>query len=321
MDLLLILIYTSLCIVIFKVFKIPLTKWTVPTAVLGGIVLLGGLVMTMNYNHPYSEISRTYFATVPIVPQVSGQVIEVAVEANEIIEKGEVLLKLDPLPYQAKVAELEAELAEAKKDLARAKKLTTKNALAIRDRDRAQLKVDELTPQLEAARWELENTVVHAPSRGFATQVGVRAGVMAASLPLRPVMVFIPLEEHIIVAWFRQNSMLRLKAGYEAEVAFDGIPGEVFSAKVIEMLPAMAEGQLPASGTLVSGAGLLNQIPGRVGVKLHIEDEAFAAYQRQVPGGAYGQAAIYSDHMHHVAVMRKILLRMSSWMNYLFPFH
>lgn len=36
MDLLLILTYAAICIVIFKVFKIPLTKWTVPTAVLGG---------------------------------------------------------------------------------------------------------------------------------------------------------------------------------------------------------------------------------------------------------------------------------------------
>jgi len=36
-DLLLILTYAAICIVIFKVFKIPLNKWTVPTAVLGGL--------------------------------------------------------------------------------------------------------------------------------------------------------------------------------------------------------------------------------------------------------------------------------------------
>ncbi len=33
MDLLLILTYAALCITIFKVFNIPLNKWTVPTAV------------------------------------------------------------------------------------------------------------------------------------------------------------------------------------------------------------------------------------------------------------------------------------------------
>jgi hypothetical protein len=35
----------------------------------------------------------------------------------------------------------------------------------------------------------------------------------------------------------------------------------------------------------------------------------------------FGQSAIYTEHAHHVAVMRKLLLRMASWMDYLFPFH
>ncbi|WP_254203837.1 hypothetical protein [Aeromonas sp. FDAARGOS 1402] len=52
MDLLLILTYTALCIGIFKIFKIPLNKWTVPTAVLGGVIIIGTLIMLMNYNHP-----------------------------------------------------------------------------------------------------------------------------------------------------------------------------------------------------------------------------------------------------------------------------
>jgi len=321
MDVLLVLTYTAISIVVFKVFKLPLNKWTVPTAVLGGIVLIGGLIVTMNYNHPYSEISRSYFVTVPIVPQVSGQVIEVTERVNEIIEQGEVLLKLDPVPYQAKVTKLEVDLVQAKVDLERASKLASSNALAKRDRDLAQLKVDELVAQLEAAQWELDNTVVHSPARGFVTQVAVRPGVMAASLPLRPVMVFVPQEERHIVAWFRQNSLLRLQPGYDAEVAFDGVPGKVFSAKVSEVLPAMAEGQVPAGGVLMDGASRTNRVPGRVAVMLVIDDDTFEEYEDVIPGGAYGQAAIYSDHMHHVAVMRRVLLRMSSWMNFFFPFH
>ncbi len=55
MDLLLILTYTALCVAIFKIFRIPLNKWTVPTAALGGVILIGTLIMLMNYNHPYSR--------------------------------------------------------------------------------------------------------------------------------------------------------------------------------------------------------------------------------------------------------------------------
>ena len=85
MDLLLILTYTAICVAIFKIFKIPLNKWTVPTAVLGGIVLIGTLIFLMNYNHPYSEVSRSYFVSTPIVPAVSGLVVEVPVQGNRML--------------------------------------------------------------------------------------------------------------------------------------------------------------------------------------------------------------------------------------------
>ena len=82
MELLMMLAYTAICIVIFKLFRIPLNKWTVPTAALGGIVLISTVVITMNYNHPYAELGRQYFVTTPIVPNVSGQVIEVPVKGH-----------------------------------------------------------------------------------------------------------------------------------------------------------------------------------------------------------------------------------------------
>ena len=85
------------------------------------------------------------------------------------------------------------------------------------------------------------------------------------------------------------------------------------------LLPALAEGQVRASGNLIN----LNAAPrpGRIPVLNNITDPRYEAYARLLPGGSYVQAAIYSEHFHHVAIMRKILLRMSAWMNYLFPFH
>ena len=44
METLMLLTYAALCIVVFKVFRIPLNKWTVPTAVLGGIALIGAVI-------------------------------------------------------------------------------------------------------------------------------------------------------------------------------------------------------------------------------------------------------------------------------------
>ena len=319
MDLLLILTYTAICVVIFKVFKIPLNKWTVPTAILGGIVLIGSLIFLMNYNHPYSEVSRSYFVSTPIVPAVSGMVVEVPVQGNRIMEKGEVLFRIDPIPFENRVKSIKAQLVSAKADLYRASEMAKRNLGNRRDVDVANARVDDLQAQLNIAQFELDNTVVRAPSRGYVTQVVLRPGIYAVKMPLRPAMVFVPHEDYAYVAWMRQNSQLRLTMGDDAEIAFDGLPGKVFKARVKMVLPVIAEGQVQPSGNLLGFTG--SPPPGRVPVVLEVIDPAFEPYRDLLPGGSYGQAALYTEHFHHVAVMRKILLRMSSWMNYFFPFH
>lgn len=319
MDLLLILTYTAFCIAIFKIFKIPLNKWSIPTAVLGGIFLIGGLIFTMNYNHPYSEITRAYFVTTPIVPTVTGKVISVAADGNKALKAGDELFRVDPRPYQNNVDALKPQLALALEDLSRAEEIMARGVGRQRDVDLAQTQVDNVTAQLATAEFQLSETIVLAPTDGYVTQVALRPGMMAVSMPLRPVMIFVHREDLYYVAWFRQNSLLRLEKGNEAEIAFDGLPGRVFSATVEFMLPAMVEGQIIASGTLVNPNA--NRQPGRIPVAIRVTDEDFAQYADKMPGGSFAQTAIYSEHFHHVAIIRKVLLRMSSWMNYLFPFH
>ena len=319
MDLLLILTYTALCVAIFKIFRIPLNKWSVPTAVLGGVVLVGALIFTMNYNHPYSEVARSYFVSVPVIPVVTGQVIDVPVQTNQPLQKGDVLFRIDPTPFENRVKSFKAQLVSARADQFRARELAARNVGNRRDVDITTARVDDLQAQQNIAQFELDHTVVRAPSKGFVTHVSLRPGMMATRLPLRPSMVFIPDEGHYFTAWMRQNSQLRLTVGDEAEVAFDGIPGKVFSGKVKQVMSVIGEGQIQTSGTLISYTG--SPPPGRVPVVIEITDPAFEPYCKLMPGGAYGQAAIYSKHFHHVAVMRKILLRMAAWMNYIFPFH
>ena len=110
MDLLLILTYTAICVAIFKIFRIPLNKWTVPTAVLGGVLIIGTLIMLMNYNHPYSEMARNYYISTPIVPLVKGRVVEVPVKPNQQVKQGDVLFRIDDTPFKQQVASLQARL-------------------------------------------------------------------------------------------------------------------------------------------------------------------------------------------------------------------
>ncbi len=319
MDLLLILTYTAFCVAIFKIFKIPLNKWTVPTAVLGGVVLIGSLILLMNYNHPYSENSRKYFVTTPIVPAVKGLVTSVPVEPNQLLEQDDVLFTIDPTPFEAQLRSIMARITETTEDLERARTLQARGVGADRDVDVLEARLDDLNAQADLARFNLEHTSVKAPASGYVTQVTLRPGTMAVNFPFAPAMVFVSNENHFLVGWYRQNSALRLQPGFEAEVAFDAVPGIVFTGEVHQVQGVIAEGQVAPGAALISGQS--SRVPGRIPVIIKITDPRYAQYKSQIPGGAYAQTAVYSDQFHHVAIMRRILLRMSSWMNYLFPFH
>lgn len=82
MDLLLIFIYIVLCIGIFKFFKIFFNKWIVLIVVFGGVVLIGVLILLMNYNYLYLNMVSSVYVIMLIVLNVCGIVEEVVVKLN-----------------------------------------------------------------------------------------------------------------------------------------------------------------------------------------------------------------------------------------------
>jgi multidrug resistance efflux pump len=175
--------------------------------------------------------------------------------------------------------------------------------------------VARLRAELDEAQYELDHTVVRAPAAGFVTQVALRPGMYVVPAPLRPVMVFVNTgdRDQALAAAFQQNALQRVRAGDDAEISFDATPGQVFRGKVRSVLDAIAAGQLQATGTLQDLGARTSG--GRAVAVIDIIDD-ISAYQ--IPLGAAAEVAIYTHHWHHVSVMRKILLRMRSWQNYIF---
>jgi multidrug resistance efflux pump len=173
--------------------------------------------------------------------------------------------------------------------------------------------VARLQAELRDAEYDLEETVVTAPTDGYVTQLFLRPGMIAVPLPLRPVMVFIHSDDNVFAAAFQQNALQRVRAGDEAEIAFDAIPGRVFKGKVKGVMDAVVQGQLQPTGTLIDPE--TRQDPGRALAQVEIADD-LSKYQ--LPAGSSAQVALYTEHWHHFAIIRRILLRMKSWMNYVF---
>ena len=250
------------------------------TAVLGGLFIIGAMLVLMNYNHPYSEFTRRYYVTTPIVPNVNGSVIDVPHRSAAYVNKGDILFRIDPVPFEHTLAQLEAKLYRIEEDEKRAVTLLKKGVGSQRDVDQASSRLKEVKAQIAQARWNLEQTVFRAPDNGHILQVALRPGMRAVSLPLRPVMNFIHDEKTRYIGWFRQNSTLRLKPGDDAEIALTALPGEVFKAKVEFVSPAIAEGQFNAFSQLMSEPSRRSRIAGRIAVELVITDPRFAELEK-----------------------------------------
>jgi multidrug resistance efflux pump len=172
--------------------------------------------------------------------------------------------------------------------------------------------VAQVRAQLESAKWDLSQTTTTAPANGYAINVQLRPGSMTAAFPALPVMTFVE-DELQVIALYAQNELTQVAPGNEAEIALETYPGRIIKAKVDSIVWAQGQGQSPASATLPT-TGAMPVHPNRFPVKLEIEprdQELFLA------AGAMGHAAIYTESVEAIHVLRKILLRVGSITNYL----
>ena len=174
-----------------------------------------------------------------------------------------------------------------------------------------------LQNELADAQYDLDQTTVRAPTGGFVTELALRPGVYVVPAPFRPAMVFVndSQKDRALAAAFQQNALQRVQTGNEAEVLFKALPGRVFKAKVRLVIDAISSGQFQTTGTLANLGGA-EPTADRALVVLDLVDD-ISAYQ--VPLGSAAEAAIYTEHFHELSLLRKILLRMRSWENYVFP--
>jgi multidrug resistance efflux pump len=172
--------------------------------------------------------------------------------------------------------------------------------------------VAQVRAQLESAKWDLSQTTATAPANGYAINVQLRPGSMTAAFPMLPVMTFVE-DELQVIALYQQNELTQVAPGNEAEIALETYPGRIIKAKVDSIVWAQGQGQVAASATLPT-TGAMPVQPNRFPVKLEIEPrdrELFLA------AGAVGHAAIYTEHVEAIHILRKILLRVGSITNYL----
>jgi multidrug resistance efflux pump len=289
-----------------------------------GVVLIGTIVFLWLTFAPTTPDGRMFQYVIQIVPNVKGTVVDVPVEPYVQINKGEMLYRIDPTPYQASVDQLEASIKQVEAQKRRAEieverdtKLVEQSAAAQRELDRWTAQLDEtkasiesLKAQLDKARWQLEQTEVRAPHDGFVFNLQVRPGTYVTNIPLAASMAFVSDEIREVVASFSQSAIRYIQTGDPAEIVFNQLPGRVFTGTVSHVLKATGTAQLAPSGQLPKMTGVPST--GRYSVRITLDDTEASMSQ-----GAGGTVAVYTQRGKPVHIITKVVMRMQAWLAYL----
>ena len=194
--------------------------------------------------------TRTYpgrvvpVARVNVVPQVSGEILEVGFENGSVIKEGQLLYRLDSVKYEAAVKNAEAKVAECKANLSyaelsytRHKKLlesravsldAVDNALSQRDSSRAAYAAAQA--ELVSARDDLKHCRITAPINAKAgstaftkgNYVTTSSGTLVSLVQYRPVRVRFSISNREYLEMFGATTKSLRQDGVVALMLADG---------------------------------------------------------------------------------------------------
>jgi multidrug resistance efflux pump len=177
--------------------------------------------------------------------------------------------------------------------------------------------VARLEAELRRAEYDLRETVIRAPADGYVAGLMLFAGQRVTNIPLRSWVAFIPQFRQTLAMAVPQTLLRHVKIGDKAEAVFKIAPGKTFEATVNRIVQFNSAGQLPPSGLLPSLMTLYGT-GEPMAVILTLDDGSLPENLR-LPGGADGSAAIYTSSVKATHLIRKVMLRMDSWMNFILP--
>jgi multidrug resistance efflux pump len=351
MELILLIIYSVIVWLIF--FKFKLLPWNITSQVIVvtiPIFALTVLILFMNICAPSSSDVRAQNYVIPIVPRVTGQVTEVPIEPNRPIKKGDVLFKIDPVPFEAAEKAANATLRGAQDQLNNA---ANKKAALTPRIDLAKKRVEQFTAlsaagagkraDLEQAQSDLGNLQSEFLAAD-ATESQARAQIAKSEADLINAKFDLEGTTYLAPANGRVAN-LALRPGVRA-TQFATMPVMSFIEEDQPWLLAFfRQNELRYVETGDEAEIYMMQYPGRI-IKCVVDSILWATAQGQMPisgnlqntlpiaapeqriavrlvlapkdrdlflaAGARGGGAIYTEHGKIIHIIRKVFLRVSA---------
>ena len=269
------------------------------------LAVMAIIFVPMNFGAPVGT-ATVVKNSIQISPGVSGFVSEVVMEPGaDSIKQGDVIFRISPVLYQARVDELEAQLELAEVRQKQANDLVRKKAGRVGDVQTYDAEVKQLKARLAGAKKELELTEVKAPVDGYIPTLLLREGVWVSAG--KPLLRLVEKTDNFLAVHIDQINMRHINVGQSAEVILKLQPGKVFNAEVVNIVQATQAGLWNPSSTLMPGG---DAVVEPIWVTLKLKDEI------QLPTGAAGKATIFTESHAKSHVIRQIMMRMDTWINF-----
>jgi membrane fusion protein (multidrug efflux system) len=153
--------------------------------------------------------------------EVKGQVVSIPAKEGQLIEKGQLLVRLDDRDYRSRLARIEANYRLARQDYERMATLVNKNIAAESKLDEIEARLEDLTAQRNEAQLSLDRTLITAPISGQLNEIKAKKGDLldvnqqvAQILQFKKVKVTVGVPESDVAAVFDLN---------EAEVIIEAL--------------------------------------------------------------------------------------------------
>jgi len=216
--------------------------------ILAVIVVAGllsvGIYAARNLNRETTDDAYIEGRISTIASKVSGTVLKVNVEDNQLVKKGDLLVEIDPVDFNLKVNEAEANLEvrkatleQALRDRDRADALfkekvipEEKHEFALTAYNLAKAQVRAAESQVNISRQNLQYTKIYSSVDGYVTKKSLEIGNQIKSE--QPLMAIIGLNDIWLTANYKETQLKNVKKGQRVLIKVDTYPGKVFTGRV-----------------------------------------------------------------------------------------
>ena len=164
---------------------------------------------------------------------VSGTLTERPVSIGSMIEKGELIARLDPREFQANVRSAEADARTAKRNYERGSELLKTDFISEAEYDRLEARVDITQANLDLAKKALSDSEIYAPFSGVIVNLSVEnfQSVRAKS----PIARLLGVDKIEMVINISESQMANIHQVETIEVEFDALPDIRLPATITEV--------------------------------------------------------------------------------------